>query len=159
RCVRHAATPGFDRRRHRLTRAARWRQPIGSVRPNSVPKPEAPRGRGLRMGALSATVAASYLGGAVRRLFLPSDEREAHRAETHRKNAQRILDVAGQLKGGVMKAMQLLSYQAEVLPEEYLDILSGLQDQAPPMSAAQARAVIEAELGAPPERLFAHFDP
>jgi predicted unusual protein kinase regulating ubiquinone biosynthesis (AarF/ABC1/UbiB family) len=111
------------------------------------------------MGALSATIAASYLGGAVRRLFLPGAERDAHRAETHRRNAQRILDVTGQLKGGVMKAMQLLSYQAEVLPDEYLDILSGLQDQAPPMTAEQARAVIAEELGAPPERLFARFDP
>ncbi len=119
---------------------------------------ERKRGRGLEVGALSATVAASYVGGALRRLFLPADAREAHRAETHRRNAQRILDVAGRLKGGVMKAMQLLSYQAEVLPEEYLDILSGLQDQAPPMGPEQARARIQAELGKPPEALFARFE-
>jgi len=120
--------------------------------------PPPTRGRAAKIGTLSATVAASYVGGALRRLFLPADERDAHRAETHRRNAQRILDVAGRLKGGVMKAMQLLSYQADVLPDEYVDVLSGLQDQAPPMSAEEARAQIVAELGKPPEELFARFD-
>ena len=117
------------------------------------------RGRALQMGALSAGVAASYLGGAVRRLFLPAAEREADRAETHRRNAERVLEVAGRLKGGIMKAMQLLSYQSEVLPDEYLDVLAGLQDQAPPMSVEQARQQITTELGAPPEVLFASFEP
>jgi predicted unusual protein kinase regulating ubiquinone biosynthesis (AarF/ABC1/UbiB family) len=121
-------------------------------------KPRTER-RGLTIGVLGATVAASYLGGAVRRLFLPPEEREAHRERTHRKNAQRILDVSGRLKGGIMKAMQLLSYQSEVLPDEYLDVLAGLQDQAPPMTPAEARAAIAAELGKPPEKLFARFTP
>jgi predicted unusual protein kinase regulating ubiquinone biosynthesis (AarF/ABC1/UbiB family) len=111
------------------------------------------------MGALSAGVAASYLGGAVRRLFLPAAEREADRAEMHRRNAERVLAVAGRLKGGIMKAAQLLSYQSEVLPDEYLDVLAGLQDQAPPMSAAQARQQVTTELGAPPEVLFTQFEP
>jgi predicted unusual protein kinase regulating ubiquinone biosynthesis (AarF/ABC1/UbiB family) len=118
-----------------------------------------PTRRALELGTLSATVAASYVGGALRRLFLPAEAREEHRAAVHRKNAERILAVGGRLKGGIMKAMQLLSYQHEVLPDEYLDILADLQDQAPAMAPEEARAVIEAELGAPPERLFATFDP
>jgi predicted unusual protein kinase regulating ubiquinone biosynthesis (AarF/ABC1/UbiB family) len=122
-------------------------------------RPRKPRSRALQVGTLSATVTASYVGSALRRLFLPTAARDAHRAETHRRNAERILEVGGRLKGGIMKAMQLLSYQSELLPEEYLDILSGLQDQAPPMSRVEARAQIEAALGAPPERLFAQFDP
>jgi predicted unusual protein kinase regulating ubiquinone biosynthesis (AarF/ABC1/UbiB family) len=117
-----------------------------------------PARRALELGTLSATVAASYVGGALRRLFLPADEREGHRAAVHRKNAERILAVGGRLKGGIMKAMQLLSYQHEVLPDEYLDILADLQDQAPAMAPEEARAVIEAELGAPPDRLFATFE-
>ena len=121
-------------------------------------KPRSER-RGLTLGALGATVAASYLGGAVRRLFLAPGEREADRERTHRRNAQRILDVSGRLKGGIMKAMQLLSYQSEVLPDEYLDVLAGLQDQAPPMTPSEARAAFAAELGKPPEQLFARFEP
>jgi len=119
-------------------------------------KPE--RGRGLELGALSASVLASYVGSSIRRLFLPADRRAAERAATHRRNAERILEVAGRLRGGIMKTMQLLSYQSDVLPAEYLDILSGLQDQAPPMSPEEARAQVAAELGAPPEDLFARFE-
>jgi predicted unusual protein kinase regulating ubiquinone biosynthesis (AarF/ABC1/UbiB family) len=117
------------------------------------------RGRALQIGSLSATVAGSYLGGTLRRLFLPAAARDADRAETHRRNAARILEVAGRLKGGVMKAMQLLSYQGELLPGEYVDILSGLQDQAPPMAPGEAEAQIERDLGAPPGVFFARFDP
>ena len=135
-----------------MAKAPRARRPrVGAAR--------RPRGRAMELGTLSATVAASYVGGALRRLFLPAGARDAHRAATHRRNAERILDVAGRLKGGIMKAMQLLSYQAEVLPDEYLDVLSGLQDQAPPMSRVQTSAQIVAALGAPPEELFARFEP
>jgi predicted unusual protein kinase regulating ubiquinone biosynthesis (AarF/ABC1/UbiB family) len=62
---------------------------------------------------------------------------------------------AGQMKGGVAKVAQLLAYTSAGAPAE----LRALWDAAPAETAAAIASVIERELGAPPERLFARWDP
>ncbi|KAA0973048.1 ABC1 kinase family protein [Paeniglutamicibacter gangotriensis] len=57
-----------------------------------------------------------------------------------------------------IKLGQLLSTRSDILPVAYLNELSKLQDAAPPVSAAEIRSLIQQELGAIPERLFASFD-
>ena len=58
-----------------------------------------------------------------------------------------------------VKFGQLLSLRADLLPPEVTGELAKLQDRLAPFPAAEARAAIEAELGAPLERSFAAFDP
>lgn len=57
-----------------------------------------------------------------------------------------------------IKVGQLLSTRPDLLPPEYIAELSKLQDATPPAPYAQVAVVLEAELGAPPEKIFATFD-
>ncbi|QXQ11285.1 AarF/ABC1/UbiB kinase family protein [Paeniglutamicibacter sp. Y32M11] len=57
-----------------------------------------------------------------------------------------------------IKLGQLLSTRSDIMPAAYLSELSKLQDGAPPVSAEQIRSLIQQELGATPEQLFASFD-
>lgn len=62
--------------------------------------------------------------------------------------------------GGVMiKVGQFLSSRLDVLPREVTDELSGLQDEVPPESFEQIRAIIEAEFNTPLEEKFSSFNP
>src|SRR5262245_43697048 len=62
---------------------------------------------------------------------------------------------AGELKGGVAKVAQLLAYTSAGAPRE----LSTLWDGVPAVPGAAIAGVIEEELGAPPQKLFAKWDP
>ena len=58
-----------------------------------------------------------------------------------------------------IKLGQLASVRPDVFSPESVFELERLQDRVPAVPAEQVVAVLEAELGAPPERLFAAFDP
>ncbi len=113
--------------------------------------------RTLRSAWLGGRVGSSYLGGKLADVFRRGGEREGAGAERHAANARRIVETMGELRGPLMKIGQLLSTHAEALPEEYGTILRSLQSKAPPMSFGAIREVLEADLGAPPEELFAEL--
>ena len=56
-----------------------------------------------------------------------------------------------------VKIGQIASSRSELLPPEWVDELSKLQSSARPFAYEDVRATIIAELGAPPEELFATF--
>ncbi|MES0361915.1 MAG: AarF/UbiB family protein, partial [Anaerolineales bacterium] len=58
-----------------------------------------------------------------------------------------------------IKFGQILSTRSDIMPPEYLEELSFLQDEVAPVSWDEARQVVESELGAPVEELFAQIDP
>jgi len=58
-----------------------------------------------------------------------------------------------------IKVGQLLSARSDVLPAESVEELSKLQDQVPPFSFEQARAIIERDLGKPITDLFHWIEP
>ncbi len=62
--------------------------------------------------------------------------------------------------GGVtfVKLGQMLATRPDLLPAVYIEELSTLHSDVPPEPAARVRAVIEQELGASPDELFAGFD-
>jgi hypothetical protein len=63
------------------------------------------------------------------------------------------------MKGALMKLGQMASYIDEEMPQTFRAAMARLQHNAPLMSAALASSVIADELGAPPERIFARWDP
>ncbi len=65
----------------------------------------------------------------------------------------------GQMKGALMKIGQMASYLDDAMPEPLRMALSQLQANAPPMSPELAAAVIEEELGSPPDKIFREWDP
>jgi predicted unusual protein kinase regulating ubiquinone biosynthesis (AarF/ABC1/UbiB family) len=61
---------------------------------------------------------------------------------------------AGDMKGGMAKVAQLLAYTSAGAPRE----LATLWDGVPAVPGAAIARVVEEELGAPPQKLFAHWD-
>jgi ubiquinone biosynthesis protein len=57
------------------------------------------------------------------------------------------------------KLGQILSTRPDLLPPEFIDELSHLQDEVPPLTEAQVVAVMEEELGVPWEDVFESIDP
>jgi predicted unusual protein kinase regulating ubiquinone biosynthesis (AarF/ABC1/UbiB family) len=57
-----------------------------------------------------------------------------------------------------IKIGQTLATRADIMPVEYIQALSKLQDEVPPFPTDTARSIIEAELGAKISDLFQSFD-
>jgi ubiquinone biosynthesis protein len=77
---------------------------------------------------------------------------------THRQAAEFVTALV-ELGPTFIKMGQALSSRADLLPPEYIDELSKLQDTIPPIPFEQMRAVLVEELGASPEGLYANLDP
>jgi predicted unusual protein kinase regulating ubiquinone biosynthesis (AarF/ABC1/UbiB family) len=112
----------------------------------------------LRLGNLWARLWTSWVGAKLRRLFAGQEARKQLDADQRRKNAERVAETMGQMKGAFMKLGQMLSFVTDDIPEEYRVALASLQAAAPPMDLALLRDVAEKELGKPLERAFARFD-
>ncbi|MCP4003557.1 MAG: AarF/ABC1/UbiB kinase family protein [bacterium] len=113
--------------------------------------------RATRTGAAIAQVYLGYKGlhlldhgvlrGVVRRA----------RHSWHKISARTLHGAAEDLGGVLLKAGQFLGARADVLPPAYIDRLEHLQDRVRPNRYPVVRRVIEEELGAPPEQVFARF--
>ncbi len=71
---------------------------------------------------------------------------------------ERLRHTLEELGATYIKLGQLLSGRADLLPAGFIEELAKLLDAAPPFPAREAREVIEQELGAPVEDLFATFE-
>ncbi|MVU78345.1 hypothetical protein GPX89_13955 [Nocardia sp. ET3-3] len=83
---------------------------------------------------------------------------EYHRA-LERPLPDRIREVLEQLGPTFVKAGQMLALRPDYLPLPYAQALQRLHTHALPFDAATARGIVESELGAPLNRLFADFEP
>jgi predicted unusual protein kinase regulating ubiquinone biosynthesis (AarF/ABC1/UbiB family) len=71
--------------------------------------------------------------------------------------AEKLVATLGDLKGAAMKLGQAASMDTDLFSPEILGVLARLQNEAPPMPWRTVRAVVEEELGGPPEALYADF--
>ncbi|KAJ6819026.1 uncharacterized protein M6B38_405015 [Iris pallida] len=77
--------------------------------------------------------------------------------KTHKRNAQRILNLIIELEGMWVKLGQYMSTRADVLPEAYISLLRQLQDSLPPRPLQEVTRTIEKELGKSMNDLFSRF--
>jgi predicted unusual protein kinase regulating ubiquinone biosynthesis (AarF/ABC1/UbiB family) len=123
------------------------------------------RPRRLRLDRARATLRLAARGGAryaasAPRLFaVAGEQRELLREDLALRTAEDVADTLGAMKGVMMKIGQMASYIDDGLSPAVRQTLARLQDSVPPMSPPLAAAVIEEELGAPPEHAFARWDP
>jgi len=111
-----------------------------------------------KLGSLTAKVSSSYGFQLVKEAFQSLDRAAQSRSQAHIRNAQRIVETLGQLKGAVMKVGQYVSIQADLLPREFSEVLASLQKAAPPVDFDLVADQIQAEFGKAPDALFARFD-
>jgi len=116
-------------------------------------------GRNLRLALLGGRTGSAYVAHRARRVFADAGRRQQLDTEFELRTAEQIADALGHMKGALMKVGQMASYLDQGLPEPVRAVLADLQHNAPPMSAELAAGVIVEELGAPPEELFAEWDP
>ena len=115
--------------------------------------------RWARIGGLGGRTSARAAVHGVRRMAAPRAERRELDAAFQLRSAEDVAATLGNMKGAFMKVGQLLSFVDDGLPENVRTALAQLQDSAPPMSAALAASVIEAELGGRPQDVFATWEP
>ncbi len=106
---------------------------------------------------------ATRAGGAwaadrARRVFADAERREELDAARQIRTAEQVAETLGNLKGALMKIGQMASYLDQGMPEPVREALAQLQSNAPPMAPELAAQVIEEELGAAPDKLFAEWD-
>lgn len=117
--------------------------------------------RGARSARVLRTGAAVYIGyKRTQRSLRGASQAQADAAwsKRHVEFAERIFNLAVDLKGLYVKTAQFVGTRSDIFPEPYTRSLSRLQDRVPPRNPAIIRKTIERELGQPVSRLFAHFD-
>lgn len=115
----------------------------------------------LRLAIVSASVAQIYTSYKVPQVlsrFGLRRDTKAQISRRHRRNAEALYQLAARLQGLMIKPCQFLSSRADLVPDEYIDVLSRLQDKVPPRPYSEIRQVIRRELGGWPEDLYASFD-
>ena len=115
--------------------------------------------RGLATLRLAARGGARYAGSAPRLFAAAGEHRERLRNDLALRTAEDVTATLGTMKGVLMKLGQMASYVDDGLSPAARRTLSRLQDSVPPMSPELAAQVVTEELGLPPERAFATWDP
>jgi predicted unusual protein kinase regulating ubiquinone biosynthesis (AarF/ABC1/UbiB family) len=115
--------------------------------------------RTVELAQLGSRVGSGYVGDSARRIFASAERREEIRSDRQLRTTAEVVETLGSMKGAFMKLGQMASYLDAGLDPQVRSALGQLQADAPPMSGDLAASVIEAELGGPPETVFAEWDP
>lgn len=72
--------------------------------------------------------------------------------------AERVRMALEELGPTYVKLGQVLSTRPDLIPVDFLTELAKLQDEVPPFDASEVDRIVTAELGAPPDAIFAAFE-
>ena len=115
--------------------------------------------RGANIAKLGASTSTGYVASRVRGL----KDKDAAEARFHAETAEKVLSTLGTMKGAAMKLGQIASFVDLDLPpaaqETYHTLLAQLRSAAPAVDPAQILTVVTDEYGAPPDEVFAEWDP
>lgn len=92
-------------------------------------------------------------------MFASAERKDALDRAQELKTGEQVAATLGNMRGVMMKLGQMASYLDDGLPQAVRDALAQLQQNAPPMSAELAAGVVQEQLGAPPDEVFARWDP
>jgi predicted unusual protein kinase regulating ubiquinone biosynthesis (AarF/ABC1/UbiB family) len=91
--------------------------------------------RFVKLGGLAGRVGASVVGNQVLDVARSGPAKQIKKTENLVRNAMRIAETLGEMKGAAMKVGQMLSLHEGMLPPEVAEILRGLQKEAPRVPA------------------------
>jgi predicted unusual protein kinase regulating ubiquinone biosynthesis (AarF/ABC1/UbiB family) len=115
------------------------------------------RGRVIRVVILFFRVLLSYKLFSLRNLFASAEVRRERMKRQHIRMAQMIRERMVKERGILIKIGQFFSSRVDILPEEYTDELSKLQDQVPPSPFSDIVRRLTEELG-PMDEIFSDFN-
>jgi predicted unusual protein kinase regulating ubiquinone biosynthesis (AarF/ABC1/UbiB family) len=116
--------------------------------------------RAYRARRTASTFGRIYLGIKANQLiarYTNHIEMQLRWAKFNQTSAEAIFKTAVELRGLILKGCQFIGSRSDVLPPEYCEVLSQLQDRVPPRPFSEIRAVVERELGEPLEQSFSDF--
>jgi predicted unusual protein kinase regulating ubiquinone biosynthesis (AarF/ABC1/UbiB family) len=108
---------------------------------------------------LATRVGASAASTRARKVFASAARKEQIDEALQLRTAQQVTETLGGMKGAMMKIGQLASFLDDAMPGPVREVLAQLQQDAPPMSPELSSGVVQAELGAAPEKVFSRWDP
>jgi predicted unusual protein kinase regulating ubiquinone biosynthesis (AarF/ABC1/UbiB family) len=116
--------------------------------------------RFVAVGGLAAGVYAGYKAISVReqRLGLEHEAAETKRRAHHTWSARRFYEIAVTRQGLLIKLGQIIGSRPDLIPDEYIDVLSRLQDDVPPRPFPSIKRRIERSLDRTLEDVFAEFE-
>ncbi len=117
------------------------------------------RRRTAAVARLGTQAGSNYAVHRARRVFASAEHREVLDTAFELKTAAQVAETLGHMKGAMMKLGQMASYLDQGMPEHVRSALADLQSNAPPMSPELAADMVADELGAPPDEIFAEWDP
>ncbi|MBZ0089948.1 MAG: AarF/ABC1/UbiB kinase family protein, partial [Thermoanaerobaculia bacterium] len=103
-------------------------------------------------------VGGSMIGNRAAAILRSGPTQEAKKLENLIRNATRVVETLGEMRGAAMKIGQMLSLQEGFLPPEVHRILQALQAKAPQVPSEVMRYEVEGALGGTIEDLFLEFD-
>ena len=115
------------------------------------------RGRFVQGVVLFLRVLLSYKFLGLRNAVTSPQRRHERLKRLHAKNAIMLRERMIEMRGILIKIGQFLSSRVDLLPEEYTNELSKLQDQVPPAPFAEIALRVIEELG-PMNEVFSSFD-
>jgi predicted unusual protein kinase regulating ubiquinone biosynthesis (AarF/ABC1/UbiB family) len=130
---------------------------IAKTRFRSRP-PRSRLSRFLRVGVMLARVYIGYRRISFRERRRGKEWGAERRRKHHRWSANKFYETAIRNQGLLIKTAQFLSSRSDFMPEEYVEVLSQLQDEVPPEPFKVIRKVVEQELGRPIEEVFEEFE-
>ncbi len=115
------------------------------------------RGRFIQGLRLFFKILASYKLHALRNAFVNPVVRQERLKRLHARNALLLRERMIEMRGVLIKIGQFMSSRVDILPEEYTNELSKLQDQVPPAPFSDIARRVNEELG-PLDEIFSSFD-
>ena len=112
----------------------------------------------LGFGELLKSLRIHYLLPARKRWFAFLKKQPPETAEIKKDFPIRLRVALERLGATYIKLGQMMSLRPDIVGEEIADELRKLQDNVPPFSFKEAKAIVEKELGKPLNKLFKQFD-
>jgi predicted unusual protein kinase regulating ubiquinone biosynthesis (AarF/ABC1/UbiB family) len=117
-----------------------------------------PLRRFIKLGGLMGRVGTSVATSRALNFVRSDMAKQIRSTENLIKNAVRIVETLGELKGAAMKVGQMLSLHEGLLPAEVAEVLRALQREAPRVPSEVMRFEVEGSLGGKIDELFESFD-
>ncbi len=117
-----------------------------------------PGKRFLKLTGMTARVAGKYTTTKIKNTLAHEDVKEEALSEMYAEIGEHVLKTLGEMKGAAMKVGQIASQLSHMLPAEFAEKLTQLQQHSEPMPYEVIASQIKNELGYAPEKLFKEFD-